>query len=143
MYSGGCLCDSVRFEVDDIIGPFELCHCSRCRKSSGSSHAAMVGVNAAGYRITKGSDLIKTVVLDLIDKPPEYAHSFCCECGSPVTTQNTDAGWLEVPAGLFDDEIPISPDKHICVDMKPEWDKLTDKLPVYTKLELMKLRLKR
>ena len=142
MYTGGCLCNAVRFEVDEITGPFELCHCSRCRKGSGSSHAAMVGVNASGYRITKGDELIKTVVLDLIDRPPAYAHSFCGDCGSPVTLLNADADWLEIPAGSFDDDIPLTPDKHVYVELKPNWDSITDNLPSYTKSELAKLRSK-
>jgi hypothetical protein len=42
----------VTFEVDKIAGPFELCHCSRCRKSTGSAFAATVAVMASGFRIT-------------------------------------------------------------------------------------------
>ncbi|MCZ6459403.1 MAG: aldehyde-activating protein, partial [Gammaproteobacteria bacterium] len=39
MYKGQCLCGAVAFEVEEIIGPFELCHCTRCRKSTGSAFA--------------------------------------------------------------------------------------------------------
>jgi hypothetical protein len=39
MMRGSCLCGGVRFEVDRAVGPFELCHCSRCRKASGSALA--------------------------------------------------------------------------------------------------------
>ena len=41
--TGSCLCGGVRFEVDRVVGPFELCHCNRCRKVSGSAFTAMVG----------------------------------------------------------------------------------------------------
>ena len=142
MYTGGCLCNSIRFEVDEVIGPFELCHCNRCRKRSGSSYAAMVGVNASGYRIIQGKELIKTVVLDLIRRPPAYVHSFCSKCGSPITSANDAVDWLEIPAGSFDDEIPLMPDKHIFIEFKPGWDKISNKLPTYTMLELAKLRSK-
>jgi hypothetical protein len=30
MIAGSCLGGAVRFEVDRVVGPFELCHCSRC-----------------------------------------------------------------------------------------------------------------
>jgi hypothetical protein len=33
---GSCLCGGVRFELDRAAGPFEICHCNRCRKVSGS-----------------------------------------------------------------------------------------------------------
>lgn len=140
MYTGGCLCNSIRFEVDEIVGPFELCHCRRCRKSSGSSHAAMVGVSASGYKITKGKAFIKTITLDIIEKPPAYSHSFCAACGSPVTLPSPDEDWLEVPAGSFDTALPVSPDKHIFIEMKPAWDQVSDTLPTYTKAQLKALR---
>ena len=43
---GACLCGGVRFEVERAAGPFELCHCSRCRKVSGSAFVAGLGVRA-------------------------------------------------------------------------------------------------
>jgi len=37
---GSCLCGGVRFEIARAAGPFELCHCSKCRKVSGSAYRA-------------------------------------------------------------------------------------------------------
>ena len=142
MYIGSCLCKAIEFEVDEIVGPFELCHCSRCRKTSGSSFAAMVGVNPTGYKITKGNEHVKTIELDVFEKEPGYHHSFCEKCGSPVTLPNPDADCLEVSAGTFDSELPISPDKHIFVELTPNWDKVKDELPTYTKDQLYVLRKK-
>jgi len=48
MIKGECLCGAVQFEVASVVGPFELCHCNRCRKSSGSAYAAIVGVAVEG-----------------------------------------------------------------------------------------------
>ena len=39
-HSGTCLCGAVRFEISGSFERFYLCHCSRCRKGSGSAHAA-------------------------------------------------------------------------------------------------------
>ena len=40
MIRGSCLCGGVKFEVRGSKGPFELCHCNRCRKATGSAFAA-------------------------------------------------------------------------------------------------------
>ncbi len=40
MIRGSCLCGGVRFEIARAAGPFELCHCSKCRKVSGSAYRA-------------------------------------------------------------------------------------------------------
>jgi hypothetical protein len=50
MMQGGCLCGAVRFELDRAVGPFELCHCNRCRKTTGSAYAAGLGVRVADFR---------------------------------------------------------------------------------------------
>lgn len=59
MVSGGCLCGAIRFEVTRFVGPFELCHCSRCRKASGAAFTAMIGVNAEDFSWLSGRDEIR------------------------------------------------------------------------------------
>ena len=70
MPGGSCLCGMVRFEVTAVVGPFELCHCPRCRKSTGSAFAAMVGVKVEGFRITQGSETIRSIELPVVERPP-------------------------------------------------------------------------
>jgi len=55
---GGCLCGGVRFAIERAVGPFELCHCTRCRKASGSAFVAGVGVDVRDYRLLSGAELI-------------------------------------------------------------------------------------
>ena len=38
--TGTCLCGQIKFEVTPPFAGFRYCHCSRCRKASGSAHAA-------------------------------------------------------------------------------------------------------
>jgi hypothetical protein len=41
----------------------------------------------------------------------------------------TGEDWFEIPAGAFDDDPLARPDKHIYVDFKAPWDRITDDLP--------------
>ncbi len=84
MITGGCLCGGVRFEIKRAVGPFELCHCSRCRKASGSAFAAGVGVRTEDFRLLNGKELIKSYEAPILRNPPPYRTSFCTRCGSPV-----------------------------------------------------------
>ena len=70
MLQGSCLCRQVQFEVSEVVGPFELCHCSRCRKVSGSAFIAGIYAKRAGLRFLKGTDLIKTFDAPILEKPP-------------------------------------------------------------------------
>jgi len=133
---GACLCGGVRFEIAKAVGPFELCHCNRCRKTSGSAFAAMVGVEAADYRLLAGSELIASFDAPILHAPPPYRRSFCKRCGSQVPNSEPGAEWFEVPAGLLEADPGLRPDKHIFVELQPPWSEIADALPQFSAPEL-------
>lgn len=137
---GSCLCGKITFEIDKAVGPFEICHCNRCRKVSGSNGMAAVGVNTQDYRFLTGAKHITRFTAPILESPPAYQVDFCCHCGSPVPPPDPQGDWLEIAAGLFDDDIGLAPDKHIYCEFTPDWDKITDDLPQYDKKQLYKLR---
>lgn len=140
MIRGQCLCGGVQFEIERAQGPFELCHCSRCRKVSGSAFMAALGVRADNFRFVCGKELIRSYEAPILEEPPAYKVSFCGRCGSPVPDPPPGADWFEIPAGLLDDDPRLRPDKHIFVDRKSAWHPITDALPQLTKAELIALR---
>ena len=140
MIAGSCLCGGVRFEIARATGPFELCHCSRCRKASGSAFAAMVGVRTSDFHLVHGRDLIATYEAPLLEAPPPYRTSFCRRCGSPVPYPEPAGEWFEIPAGLLESDPGLRPDKHIFVELKAPWHEITDSLPQLDKAALRALR---
>ena len=126
---GSCLCGGVAFEVDQFAGPFELCHCSRCRKSGGSAFAAMVGVERRNFRWLSGTELVAHFDAPILHHPPAYRASFCRCCGSSVPDPEDDSAWFEIPAGLLDDDPVLRPDRHIFVEHKAPWVEILDDLP--------------
>ncbi len=140
MVEGGCLCGGVRFAIERAVGPFELCHCTRCRKVSGGAFVAGLGVRTQDYRLLTGADLIRRYELPLVEHPPPYRTSFCGLCGSPVPDPSAEAEWFEIPAGLLDGDPGIAPDKHIFVELRAPWFEIADKLPQLTKEQLIEWR---
>lgn len=137
---GSCLCGGVRFEVAQAVGPFELCHCRRCRKASGSSFVAGLGVRVRDYTLLAGAELIRSYEAPILKAPPAYRTSFCARCGSPVPSPLPDARWFEIPAGLLDDDPGCKPDRHIYVEWLPDWDAIHDDLPQLDESELIEQR---
>ena len=136
MIRGSCLCGGVRFEIARAAGPFELCHCSKCRKVSGSAYRAGLLVEGKDFRMVEGRELIKTFEAPLVEAPPAYRQCFCGHCGCPVPIPaHGGAAWF-VPAGLLDDDPNIKPDKHIYVEFKAPWDAISDPLPQMTKQQI-------
>jgi len=133
---GSCLCGSVRFEIDRAVGPFELCHCRRCRKASGSAFVAGLGVLTADFRMLEGAEWVRRYEAPLLERPPAYRVAFCARCGSPVPDPAPDADWFEVPAGLLEDDPHHPPDRHIFVELAPPWLPVGADLPGFTRAEL-------
>jgi hypothetical protein len=140
MIAGSCLCGGVKFEIDRAVGPFELCHCRRCRKANGSAFVAGLGVLRRDFRLVAGAALIKTYDAPIRQAPPAFRTCFCSGCGSPVPDATSDSSWLEVPAGLLDDDPGLRPDKHIFVEVKSPWFAITDDLPQLDEATLRAVR---
>ncbi len=137
---GGCLCGAVRFELARAVGPFELCHCPRCRKASGSAFVAGLGVRGEDFRWLQGAEQIRRYEAPLRERPPPYRTAFCPRCGSPVPDPPPGAGFFEVAAGTLDDDPGLRPDRHILVEGKAPWFSIRDALPQLDREALRALR---
>jgi hypothetical protein len=140
MIRGSCLCGGVKFEIDRAVGPFELCHCSRCRKVTGSAFFAGLGALRSDVHLLQGRDLMKTYEAPIRESPPGFRSCFCGRCGSPLPDLNSTSSLLEIPAGLLDDDPQTRPDKHIFVDIKSTWFHITDDLPQFDRIALKEYR---
>lgn len=140
MILGSCLCGGVTFQITRAAGPFELCHCSRCRKASGSAFVAGLAVMRQDFELLTGRELVKSYEAPIRNAPPAYTTAFCGRCGSPVPDVASGLGCLEIPAGLLDDDPQVRPDKHIFVDMKAPWFTIMDALPQLDRAALVALR---
>src|SRR6185295_6432620 len=77
---GSCLCGEVQFEIAGDFERFFLCHCGRCRKDTGSAHAANLFSSTAKVHWLSGQAKIKRFHV------PSTRHEkcFCSECGSAL-----------------------------------------------------------
>jgi hypothetical protein len=123
---GSCLCGAVRYEVTGTPTAFDLDHCSRCRKSSGSAFKAQLIFEAAQLKWVNGRLLFKTYEAPVRTKSPGYRRTFCTIC-RPVPA--VDRGMINVPAGTLDDYPGLRPQRHIFVDLTASWFEIVDTLP--------------
>ena len=132
MIRGSCLCGGVRFEFARTAGPFELCHCNRCRKVSGSAYRAGLLVQGKDFHLIEGKELIKTFEAPMIETPPSLSRVFLRPLRMSRTEHNS---WRDLVCAraLLDDDPKIKPDKHIYVELKAPWDTIADQLPQMTK----------
>jgi hypothetical protein len=116
-HAGSCLCGAVTFEVHGGFERFFLCHCSRCRKDTGSAHAANLFSSTARLDWLSGQEKVRTYRLP----QSRHARSFCSVCGSALPI--VEEGFIVVPAGSLDSELAITPDAHIFAASRASWDR--------------------
>ena len=122
MALGECNCGAVAFEISaDLSGVF-VCHCSICRRSTGSNGIAVVVIDNNAFRWIRGEELITSW-----KKPDaDWQTWFCRICGSPVPGIN-DESRMFVPAGLISDGgESLAVIHHVWVDSKAVWDEIGD-----------------
>ncbi len=120
---GSCFCNEVSFEIDvDKVEAYH-CHCSICRKVTGSKFNTAFTVPASRFRWTGRTDGIKT--FQRMGKG--FRHDFCSNCGCTVANRYKEVMFW-VPAGLLDDDAGVQINKHIFVESKARWDEITDDL---------------
>ena len=125
-YAGSCLCGAVRFEFRGPPSAFRYCHCSRCRKATGSAHAANLLIPADQFTWCAGEERVKRYDLPHAQR---FAVWFCPECGTRVPHKVRERGDYLVPAGAVDTPLEARPDRNIFWASKAQWCVGPDEIP--------------
>ena len=123
--TGKCFCGAVEYSVPDAFQYALYCHCSNCRRTTGSAFKPFAGIERAKFAVTKGAD-------SLMIYGGDKAHdAHCGQCGSLLYSVVRDALWVHVTMGTLVDPPSIRPSGHIFVGSKAPWFTITDDLPQY------------
>ncbi|MDH6231251.1 hypothetical protein M2281_001823 [Mesorhizobium soli] len=125
MLTGGCLCGAVKYAVADAFRYAMNCHCSNCRRTTGSAFKSFAGIERDRLRITEGDE----AALIYGDEAAHDVH--CGTCGSLLYSVVREGTYVHVAMGTLMDEPTIRPSMHIFVGSKAKWHEITDDLPQY------------
>jgi len=135
--SGSCLCTGVSFEISGHLGIFQYCHCSRCRKFTGSAFAASLFVAPEHFRWTGGEELVASFALP---DAKHFATAFCRRCGSSLPWRAQTGKAVVVPAGTLDGDPMLRPTQNIFCASRAIWYRDPDAIPSYDELPPRKNR---
>ncbi len=116
--TGSCLCGEVHYEITGSLGIFQYCHCSRCRKFTGSAHAANIIVAPNQFKWIKGEEYLGRFE---VAEAKHFATSFCNKCGSSLPWKSKSEKSVIIPAGTLDDDPEIRPFQNIFYESKADW----------------------
>lgn len=127
-HAGSCLCGAVTFEIDGKFDKFFLCHCSRCRKFSGTAHASNLFAANGTLTWLSGEDHVQ-----FFEVPgTRFSKNFCKVCSSPLPQQR-GAGVM-APAGCLDTPVDIAPTAHIFFADRANWDEHLEEAEKFDRL---------
>ena len=120
--TGGCLCGAVRYEVKGPLRQVVACHCTMCRRTTGSyvhATAAML----ADFRLTAEEGLA------WYRSSPGARRGFCKICGANLFWQGDGLPYLSIMAGTLDGESGLKLVRHIYAGDKGDYYTLEDGVP--------------
>ena len=123
--AGRCYCGDVHYAVLDEFIYAANCHCSNCRRATGSAFKPFAGIERKKLVVTKGRDKLK------IFGETDGNNTHCETCGSLLYSVVRDGAYVHVAMGTLVDDPTIRPTQHIFVGSKAPWFTITDNLPQY------------
>jgi len=128
--TGGCLCGAVRYEISQPPAAGSYCHCSMCRKQSGSVSGGAFEFSRAALRFTKGE-------LKYYRSSASAKRGFCGHCGSRIAffAEGDPRVWVSIGSLDHPEDWPMTKDaswgrsQHIHVASKIAWLAIEDGLP--------------
>ena len=115
-YRGSCLCGKVQFLVHKEIQTIYHCHCSLCRKQSGTGSNAATLISESFFEWLSATDLIAT-----FKKDSGFTSCFCTCCGSPVPNRVGTSQLIWIPLGLLHDAPAMKQRLGLCLNSKIDW----------------------
>lgn len=127
IFSGGCLCGSLRYESKQKPIETAYCHCSICRKSTSAPVVAFASFPLSDFSYTKGKPSI-------YQSSPTGQREFCNKCGTQIAYRGLDnPKTVDINSGTLDDMESVAPQFHIYTKDKVSWFEINDQLPEYSK----------
>jgi hypothetical protein len=121
--TGTCFCRTVRYEVADEFRYALICHCSNCRRTTGSAFKPFAGIEREKLAVIEGGDKL------MVYGDDKTNDTHCRLCGSLLLSVVRDGAFVHVAMGTLVDAPSIRPSRHIFVGSKAPWFTITDDLP--------------
>jgi hypothetical protein len=125
VYTGGCLCGAVRYEIKGTVANPCFCHCASCRRATGAPLVPWGTFARDAVRITQGT-------LSEFRSSPQVWRGFCTRCGTSLTyRREARAAEIDVTLATLDDPGAITPLMHVWVAERLPWVTIGDHLPQF------------
>ena len=122
MTKTSCLCGDIEFQVTGSFGDVRYCHCSQCRKVTGSAFSANAKIDSSCWRLSKGEALVTEY-----EQSPGIFRAFCGKCGSPLYARiDSEPDFIRVRLGSYDNPAGVKVVGNVWVSSKAPWYRIPE-----------------
>lgn len=114
--AGGCQCGAVRWRAAGAPVTYYACHCSECRRQSGSAFGLSLIVPAAGFAVAG-----RLAARARATPAGPMEGRFCPVCGSRIVHARPGAETVSVKGGTMDDPFAWRLAGRIWAEGAPAW----------------------
>jgi hypothetical protein len=105
--TGGCACGAIRYSVRGEPAHIGRCHCTDCRKESGSAFTVYAQWPRDAFELAG-------------DLAAYDGRGFCAQCGSSLLC--LDDSWVEIRLGSLDEApFELEPEAEIWIKRREPW----------------------
>ena len=122
VYTGGCQCGAVRYEVSSAPFGVHVCHCRMCQKAVGGPFAVICPVLKSDFRVVRGE-------MSYFWSSDIARRGFCSRCGTPMTFEYPQVPDLGLLVGTFDNPGTIMPEIQYGIESRMPWFQQLTSLP--------------
>jgi hypothetical protein len=122
MITGACLCRGVTWCTDAAPTSVHYCHCTLCRRWTGSPFATLAWFPAASVRWRGQKPIV-------FRSSPIAVRTHCGRCGTPLSLSYDGRDEVALTVGSFDAPESVKPDHHYGSESRLPWVDTANSLP--------------
>jgi hypothetical protein len=131
VYTGGCICGAIRYEVRGEPIAMLDCQCRQCQRESGTGHSSHLTFQAAEVMIEGESRSWQQTG----DGGTRKSRAFCPTCGAPVYMTFPDMpDFFVIRAASLDDPARYRPQMITWAAAAQVWDRIDPELPAFDRM---------
>lgn len=131
LYTGGCACGAIRYEVSGEPAVMVDCQCRDCQRDSGTGHGSHLTFVGANAKVTGTASTWETTG----EGGTRKSRGFCPTCGAPVYLTFPDIPEVFIAsAASLDDPARYQPQIVTWTAAGHAWDHLDPALPKFDKM---------
>ncbi|CAG1002354.1 hypothetical protein BURK2_03135 [Burkholderiales bacterium] len=123
---GSCLCGQVGYTLPGRVFFLNHCHCSRCRRFTGSAFGSYLHAAGEGFAWTRGAEYVTSY-----ESSPGNMRAFCQACGGKLPVLEEEGSHAIVPAGSLDTDPAVTASAQFFCGSKAPWFEISDPAPCY------------